>query len=101
MEITSDQTTKWEVDHIKPKSEGGDNSIKNKQLLHRHCHDTKTALDNKTYTKPKLQELPDEYLWVNDMLILKQGCTYEKGRLREEPDEVKVSRPILKTSRVR
>ena len=37
------QTTKWEVDHIKPKSEGGDNSIKNKQLLHRHCHDTKTA----------------------------------------------------------
>ena len=55
---------------------------------------------NKTYTKPKLQDLPDEYLWVNDMLILKQGCTYEKGRLGEEPDEVKVSRPVLKTSRV-
>ncbi|ABG49726.1 RNA-directed DNA polymerase [Trichodesmium erythraeum IMS101] len=90
-----------EIDHIKPKSEGGDNSIKNKQLLHRHCHDTKTALDNKTYTKPKLQDLPDEYLWVNDMLILKQGCTYEKGRLGEKPDEVKVSRPVLKTSRVR
>ena len=35
------------------------------------------------------------------MLILKQGCTYEKGRLGEEPDEVKVSRPVLKTSRVR
>ena len=68
MEITSDQTTKWEVDHIKPKSEGGDNSIKNKQLLHRHCHDTKTALDNKTYTRPKLQDLPDEYLWVNDIM---------------------------------
>ena len=100
MEITSDQTTKWEVDHIKPKSEGSDNSIKNKQLLHRHCHDTKTALDNKTYAKPKLQDLPDEYLWVNDMLILKQGCTYVKGRSGEEPDEVKVSRPVLKTSRV-
>ena len=90
-----------EIDHIKLKSEGGDNSIKNKQLLHRHCHDTKTALDNKTYTKPKLQDLPDDYLWVNDMLILKQGCTYEKGRLGEKPDEVKVSRPVLKTSRVR
>ena len=57
-------------------------------------------LDNKTYTRPKLQDLPDEYLWVNDMLTLKQGCTYEKGRLGEEPDEVKVSRPVLKTSRV-
>ena len=32
-----------EIDHIKPRSEGGDNTTKNKQLLHRHCHDTKTA----------------------------------------------------------
>ncbi|NET41523.1 group II intron reverse transcriptase/maturase [Okeania sp. SIO2B3] len=32
-----------EVDHIIPRSEGGDNTYKNKQLLHRHCHDTKTA----------------------------------------------------------
>ena len=98
--LTFISTDLMEIDHIKPRSEGGDNSIKNKQLLHRHCHDTKTALDNKTYTRPKLQDLPNEYLWVNDMLILKQGCTYEKGRLGEEPDEVKVSRPVLKTSRV-
>jgi RNA-directed DNA polymerase len=34
-----------EVDHIIPKSKGGNNSLKNKQLLHRHCHDTKTARD--------------------------------------------------------
>ena len=34
------------------------------------------------------------------MLTLRQGCTYAKGRLREEPDEVKVLRPVLKTSRV-
>ncbi|NEQ78499.1 MAG: group II intron reverse transcriptase/maturase [Okeania sp. SIO2C9] len=32
-----------EVDHIIPRSEGGDNTYKNKQLLHRHCHDVKTA----------------------------------------------------------
>ncbi|NEP08216.1 MAG: HNH endonuclease, partial [Okeania sp. SIO4D6] len=32
-----------EVDHIVPRSEGGDNTYKNKQLLHRHCHDVKTA----------------------------------------------------------
>jgi len=34
-----------EIDHIIPKSKGGNNSLKNKQLLHRHCHDTKTARD--------------------------------------------------------
>lgn len=34
-----------EVDHIKPRSEGGNDSYKNLQLLHRHCHDVKTAND--------------------------------------------------------
>jgi RNA-directed DNA polymerase len=36
-----------EVDHIVPKSKGGNNTYKNKQLLHRHCHDVKTANDLK------------------------------------------------------
>ncbi len=34
-----------EVDHIIPKSLGGKNEYKNLQLLHRHCHDIKTAND--------------------------------------------------------
>jgi RNA-directed DNA polymerase len=34
-----------ETDHITPKSKGGKNSKENKQLLHRHCHDLKTAQD--------------------------------------------------------
>jgi RNA-directed DNA polymerase len=34
-----------ETDHIIPKSKGGKNDISNKQLLHRHCHDTKTTRD--------------------------------------------------------
>jgi 5-methylcytosine-specific restriction endonuclease McrA len=34
-----------EVDHRIPKSKGGKDSYDNWQLLHRHCHDTKTALD--------------------------------------------------------
>ena len=34
-----------EVDHIIPKSQGGLDEYKNRQLLHRHCHDTKTAID--------------------------------------------------------
>lgn len=34
-----------EVDHIKPKSLGGKDTYDNLQLLHKHCHDTKTAKD--------------------------------------------------------
>jgi len=34
-----------EVDHITPKSLGGKDKHNNLQLLHRHCHDTKTASD--------------------------------------------------------
>ncbi|MDH6084213.1 group II intron reverse transcriptase/maturase [Umezakia ovalisporum] len=37
-----------EVDHIIPKSQGGKDEYKNLQLLHRHCHDTKTARDSST-----------------------------------------------------
>ncbi len=36
-----------DVDHIVPKFKGGDNTYKNKQVLHRHCHDSKTANDLK------------------------------------------------------
>jgi RNA-directed DNA polymerase len=32
-----------EIDHIIPKHLGGDNRLMNLQLLHRHCHDQKTA----------------------------------------------------------
>ena len=35
-----------EIDHIVPRSLGGKDEYKNLQLLHRHCHDDKTALDN-------------------------------------------------------
>ncbi len=34
-----------EVDHIIPKKKGGSNKKDNLQLLHKHCHDNKTAKD--------------------------------------------------------
>ncbi|MGI0496892.1 group II intron reverse transcriptase [Arthrospira platensis CENA650] len=34
-----------EVDHTEPRSQGGKDEYKNLQLLHHHCHDDKTALD--------------------------------------------------------
>lgn len=40
-----------EVDHKIPKSQGGKDSYDNWQLLHRHCHDTKTASDSSSGTK--------------------------------------------------
>jgi RNA-directed DNA polymerase len=36
-----------EVDHITPLSIGGQDEYKNLQLLHRHCHDIKSALSSK------------------------------------------------------
>jgi len=64
----------WEIDHIKPLSLGGLDQWDNIQLIHRHCHDVKTANDG--------------------------SCrVHDKDGLIEEPDEVKVSCPVLKTSR--
>ncbi len=40
-----------EIDHIIPTSLGGKNDYKNLQLLHRHCHDTKTATDGSYNSK--------------------------------------------------
>lgn len=36
----------FEVDHIIPRSQGGLDTYKNLQLLHRHCHDAKTAKES-------------------------------------------------------
>jgi RNA-directed DNA polymerase len=38
-----------EVDHILPKAQGGKDAYDNWQLLHRHCHDAKTAEDRRRY----------------------------------------------------
>ena len=64
---------KWEVDHIKPLSLGGKDWKDNIQLLHKHCHHRKTSRDG--------------------------SRIHDKDGIIEEPDEVKVSRPVLKTSR--
>lgn len=62
-----------EVDHIIPLSKSGKDEYKNLQLLHKHCHDQKTATDVRGI--------------------------HDKKQITEEPDEVKVSCPVLKPSR--
>ena len=66
-----------EVDHIIPKSLGGRESYDNWQLLHRHCHDTKTVNDgsfgNKSScnsAKPKPPVEPNSWVWENAMLVM-------------------------------
>jgi len=63
-----------EADHILPRSQGGSEDYKNLQLLHRHCHDVKTAHDSS-------RGMPD------------------KHHVIEELDAGKLARPVLKTSR--
>ena len=42
-----------EIDHIIPRFHGGKDIYTNLQLLHRNCHDSKTAQDNEKYPKTK------------------------------------------------
>lgn len=61
-----------EIDHKKPLSKRGKNTQNNLQLLHRHCHDTKTANDDNAV----------------------RG-TNDNSQIIEEPYEVKISRTVL------
>jgi RNA-directed DNA polymerase len=45
-----------EIDHKIPRSKGGKNTYSNLQLLHKHCHDTKTATDGSLGSVCKLSE---------------------------------------------
>lgn len=42
---------RMELDHVYPKTQGGTGARNNIQLLHRHCHDGKTARDNEVRMK--------------------------------------------------
>ena len=66
----------WEVDHIIPTVKGGKDRYDNLQLLHDYCHHAKTKEDGSNAGRARKREIGTE-----------------------EPDEVKVSRPVLKTSR--
>jgi RNA-directed DNA polymerase len=69
-----------EVDHIVPRTLSGKDEYKNLQLLHRHCHDKKTAIDLIEIRKrqhaqnvKKLAQQWDRYEWewVNDIPMIK------------------------------
>ena len=49
-----------ELDHIIPKSQGGDGKLTNLQLLHGHCHDVKTAQDKAVEGTPDKSHIAEE-----------------------------------------
>lgn len=51
-----------EIDHILPISQGGKDIKSNRQLLHRHCHDKKTALDTVKHQEQLAHEELTRYL---------------------------------------
>ena len=65
-----------EADHIIPRHLGGDNRLMNLQLLHRHCHDQKTAQDGSNQAQ------------------MSPGIT-DNDHLTQEPDDGKLSCPVL------
>jgi RNA-directed DNA polymerase len=72
-----------ESDHIIPRAIG-ENHKDNLQLLHKHCHDEKTKEDLSAIKKHKESKLVGTH----------------KSQRREKPYEGKLSRTVLKTSRV-
>ena len=86
-----------EVDHCIPVSLGGTDFYVNLQLLHRHCHDQKTATDGSvasrgTNDNSQTVEEPDE------AISLTSGSEAERrGRPRRlgYPEFLKLEEPIL------
>jgi RNA-directed DNA polymerase len=69
-----------EVDHKIPRALGGKDEWKNLQLLHRHCHDEKTAQDlieirkkeHSNFLKKLAQQWSKfEWEWINDIPVIK------------------------------
>ena len=80
-----------EDDHIIPRKAGGNNSLRNRQLLHKHCHDKKTRDDLKAIKAHKQdkewQKLTkwfnnQNWAWVDDIPTLVTGRGTHK-----EPEE--------------
>ena len=79
-----------EDDHIIPRKAGGNNSLKNRQLLHKHCHDEKTRDDLKAIKAHKQEKEwlkltkwfdNQNWVWVDDIPTLVTGRGTHK-----EPD---------------
>jgi RNA-directed DNA polymerase len=74
-----------EIDHRRPRAHGGNNSILNQQILHRHCHHLKTLQDKQAGIIPNPAK-------SEPGMIVNHPFT-------EEPNAVKMARSVLEPSR--
>jgi RNA-directed DNA polymerase len=67
-----------EIDHMIPRHLGGDDRLMNLQLLHRHCHDQKTAQDGSNQARTD-QGVPDKDHLIEEPCAAKVASTVLKG----------------------
>ncbi len=72
-----------EIDHKIPKSQGGKDYKNNWQLLHRHCHDTKTATD---LALAKAKEMETIKTFERVKAIAKAYANNEEPNLKQSVD---------------
>ena len=75
-QFTIEDLNTIEIDHIKPKALGGTNDWKNLQLLHRHCHDSKTAKDGSLKRQKSDVATAQQASWDNN------PWRHERSRMR-------------------
>jgi RNA-directed DNA polymerase len=71
-----------EIDHVHPRVFNGRTDLTNLQLLHSHCHNQKSVLDESATRR-------------------RRTGLHAKNRMTEEPNAAKVARSVLQTSRSR
>ena len=76
-----------EVDHIQPLVQQGTNEPANRQLLHGHCHDAKTARDGSNQSRPL--EVPMTRAKKKAAQRQAEPWTLAPRSTVEEPDEPK------------
>ncbi len=70
--LTFREDNSLEIDHIVPRSQGGKDESENQQLLHKHCHDQKTATDRAvTGTSDKCHPVEEPYEPKGSCTVLK------------------------------
>ena len=69
-----------EVDHLIPKSLGGTDLYVNLQLLHRHCHDQKTATDGSVAAKRGTNDNSQTVEEPDEVISLMSGFEAERRR---------------------
>ncbi len=83
--VFTQMETLIEHDHTVPRALGGAEGATNRQLLHRHCHDAKTAQDGSL--RPSRRGYPCQGPKITRASRARNTV--------EEPDEGKLSRPVL------